>query len=174
MSKMKKWMLALILLDVVIIAIAGTLVYFVYFHNKLDYKEYKGEENIELNFEGSAPYMEDIIADINNRTGTCYSIKFVQGLNGGQTRLISNIIEIDPRLTRESFAWVYVHEIFHHKFFTGNERFVEFETFKFLYESGSSFYKYSALYLLKRMNGSDIDYDARFYIYKYLKEKGDI
>lgn len=171
MTKLKKWTTLLCCVDVIIFIGLSLLLYFAYLHHKLDYKEYCGAEVTTSNFQGTAPYMEDIIIDINRRTGTCYNIKFVEGMNGGQTRLSSNIIEIDPFMVRETFVWVYVHEIFHHTFFTHNDRFVEFETFKFLYESDNAFYRHSAVYELRRMSSQNEQYDVRYYIYQYLEEK---
>ena len=148
------------------------LIYFTTCHHRLEYKEYEGPVVTASNFQGTAPYMEDAIIDINHRTNTCYKIQFVEGLNGGQTRLSSDTIEIDPFLIMESFIWTYVHEIFHHKFFTHNDLFVEFETFKFLYESGNDFYRHSAVYELRKMGPHNKQYDARYYIYEYLQERG--
>ena len=74
-------------------------------------------------------------------------------------------------MPRYQFAWIYTHEIFHHTFYTANERYVEFETFKFLFNNENRFLRYSALRWLKGIDAAQKDYDIRYYAYNYLKEK---
>lgn len=171
LSKLDKWLIVFTVFDISLILIFGILIYFLHFHNRLEYKEYNGPEVTKLNFEGASPYMEDVILDINRRTNTNYVIRFDEELNGGRTNIISNVIEINPYMTVETFTWVYAHEILHHKFFTQNELFVEFETFKFLYESDNPFYRHSAVCELMNMGPHNKDYDVRYYIYNYLEQK---
>ena len=147
------------------------LIYFSNFRNKLDYIEYEGTNIERPIYVGTKPSIEKIIIDINEKTNSSFKLKLDKNLDGGRTRIMFNTIEINPFMAPETFVWVYVHEIFHHKFFTHNELFVEFETFKFLYESDDEFYKTSALIELSKMNKENLTYDARYYIYNYLKEK---
>ena len=97
LSKLDKWLIVFTVFDISLILIFGILIYFLHFHNRLEYKEYNGPEVTKLNFEGASPYMEDVILDINRRTNTNYVIRFDEEL--------SNSIRFEPSCSSSfSFA----------------------------------------------------------------------
>lgn len=172
MKALDRAIVILSIVDIVILLFGGLFVYFSYFYNKLDFKEYKGNTIEVVSFGEKYPSMEYIILQINEQTHTNYKIQFDTEFTGGYTRLLSNTIYINPTLTKDSFAWTYAHEVLHHKYFTHDERFVQFETFKFMYENKIKFFRYSAMIELRFMGNRTKEYDVRYYIYNYLKEKG--
>ena len=145
--------------------------YLRYYYRTLEYKEYNGEVIGYLQFYENEPTKEEVIALINEQTNTNYTLIYDTTISGGYTYIGKNEIYINPNMPRYQFAWIYTHEIFHHTFYTANERYVEFETFKFLFNNENRFLRYSALRWLKGIDAAQKDYDIRYYAYNYLKEK---
>lgn len=143
-----------------------------HYHNTLEYKDYNGEVIEYLEPYENEPSVEELIALINTQTNTNYTLLCDTTIAGGYTYISKNEIYVNPNIPRYQFAWIYTHEIFHHTFYTVNERYVEFETFKFLFNNENKFLKHTALQWLRGIDVTQKDYDIRYYAYNYLKEKG--
>lgn len=89
----------------------------------------------------------------------------------GQTNMSFRVITMHNKLTDFEFMFYFVHEYLHLKLFTACERYINFQAFKLLYESGNENYKQVALrYANQDMNGCiSYDYSCWGQIYDYLK-----
>lgn len=78
----------------------------------------------------------------------------------GKSDLFDKTITIRQNINYEFYAFSLTHEIMHLKYFTSNERFVNYNAFKVLYESGNEYLKNVALYFLNLdlQNGFYNDY----------------
>lgn len=172
MKKVDKVLVVIIILCCLLSIHFCLMVYFTTFHHRLEYKEYQGEQMVYFDYPGEIPTKEDVIIKINKLTNTNYKIRYDESFLGGRTTLYGDLIYLHPKLEIIEFARIYAHEIYHHIAFTHNDLYVEFETFKFLFNSGDPFLRYSALIEAVRDKFSTEQYDARYYIYKYLNEIG--
>lgn len=146
--------------------------YLRHYYRTLEYKDYNSEVIEYLEPYENEPSVEELIALINAQTNTNYPLLCDTTFTGGHTNIQSHKIYMNPEIKRYQYAWIYTHEIFHNTFYTTNERFVEFETFKFLFDNENDYLRYSALNWLKNFNTDSVEYDIRYYAYGYLKEKG--
>lgn len=88
--------------------------------------------------------------------------------------LFYNIVYVRPDLEPEEFARTLAHELMHIKLFSADERYVEFQTFKILYESGDKELKKIAMNIANENLSYAIDhgYDCGAHIKKYLIAHG--
>lgn len=89
----------------------------------------------------------------------------------GQTVISIRLITMHNDLTDFEFMFYFTHEYLHLKLFTACERYINFQAFKLLYESGNETYKQVALqYASQDMRGYiSYDYSCWGQIYEYLK-----
>ena len=174
----KTFKAVIIVLVIGVVCCLGALIYngYVYYlrhyYRTLEYKDYNGEVIKYLQPYENEPTKEEVVALINEQTGTNYTLVYDTTTAGGYTYISRNEVYVNPDIPRYQFAWIYTHEIFHHTFYTVNERYVEFETFKFLFNNENKFLKHTALQWLRGIDVTQKDYDIRYYAYNYLKEKG--
>ncbi len=90
---------------------------------------------------------------------------------GKALQLIRTVV-IANKYTQDSvyYTYVFAHELMHIKTMSGNERYVEFETIKALYESGDEMLIDVAKWAIQRQLSSNAfkDYDCLAYLYDYL------
>ena len=89
----------------------------------------------------------------------------------GQTNMAFRVITMHNDLADYEFMFYFTHEYLHLKLFTACERYINFQAFKLLYESGNETYKQAALrYANQDMCGwIPYDYSCWGQIYEYLK-----
>lgn len=115
--------------------------------------------------------VQDVILAVNEITGTSYEIIWEYDVwYAGKTKLFGTRIWIDQTISTNNLVWTYTHEIMHKELYSANERFVEFETFKTLYESGIKYFQDVALWRASIMWKGDKEYDCTWYVVQYLKE----
>ena len=86
----------------------------------------------------------------------------------GLTLATIRTILIDERMSGYDYCVVFAHEAIHLKHFIGNERYVAFETFKFLYES-KKLHDVGCYYGIRQMHGFYTgEYDVYDLIIDYL------
>lgn len=79
-----------------------------------------------------------------------------------------NRVFLNETQGNNDIVWTFTHEVLHKKLYSANERFVEFETFKVLYESGNQYFQDVALWRASIMWKGDKEYDCTWYILEYL------
>lgn len=89
----------------------------------------------------------------------------------GKTYLIPRIVVLDKYMDINNYIFTLVHELMHLKYTTECERFINFQTFKVLYESGTPEFEYVALWYAKKdMAGKMFyEYSCWGYISEYLQ-----
>ena len=100
-------------------------------------------------------------------------IDFINMNRLGMTQPILRTIIVDSDCSIEDYVLTLTHEMLHLNFFTGNETFVNFQTFKYLYEHENLFFKkigirFSIEILMGGYGGNA--YDCSYYIIEYFKE----
>lgn len=67
------------------------------------------------------------------------------------------------------YAYVLAHELAHMKYMAVDERFIEFQVVKLLYESGDSNFKELAEWIARKQlkNDNNKEYDCAYYTYNY-------
>lgn len=90
----------------------------------------------------------------------------------GQMSLFTRLIIIDPDLSPIKYCITFTHEVMHFKKFSADERYICFETFKWLYEHDNpELHNAAVLYGLYQVQGCySGEYDCRDCIINYLKE----
>ena len=145
--------------------------------NRLEYKQSYAyiphQEKVEVELSN-----DDAISKINELNNRKFNIKYVENANyDGQVKLcalIDNTIYInkDIQFNNIKFVWTYAHETMHAIHFCLDECKTQYLTFVFLYESGINYFKQIALYQASNMiYNVHKEYDATYYIAKYLKDK---
>jgi len=171
MKKKFKWQDITLIVLILLITIVFSAFWYSHIYRALEYKECNEQINavqpiLEMN-------RAEIIQAINNLTGTNYKIIWYRDIDHyGKTTLIpfDNRVFLNETQSNNNLVWTYTHEILHKKLYSANERFVEFETFKFLYESGNEYFQDIALWRASIMWKNDKEYDCTYYIVQYLKE----
>ena len=157
---------------VLLIALIGVLVLNYWYSNIFRALEYKPTmDKIEANSPSVEMCREEIIIEVNNLTQTEYQIIWELGVDYySKTTSIpfDYRVFLNAELGENKLVWYYTHEILHKKLYSGNERFVQFETFKVLYESGIEYFKRVALYEASQMKYGFKDYDCTYYVVQYL------
>lgn len=99
------------------------------------------------------------------------SIKYAGGTTIFQLRLIC--IDKMTTLDKSFYAYELAHELTHLKYYNGNECWVEFMTWKYLYESGNEFLYNTSLWLAnyKTQNHLQNQEDCGWWILEYLSTK---
>ena len=104
--------------------------------------------------------------------------------SSGKAQLVFRIISIDAKTYKyaklgyprdlSNYTWILTHESLHLKYFSSNEKWVEYMTFVTLYESDISYFKYVALdNAIDILNGTRYSqYDCSLNILKYFEDKG--
>lgn len=94
-----------------------------------------------------------------------------QARNGGISIALIRYIRVDAEnLDIENYCYTLCHEICHIKYFTGNEIYTNFMTFKTLYESeNGELKKIGAIFGIYVLNGMfNHDYDCSYLIIEYI------
>ena len=94
----------------------------------------------------------------------------------GSSVCVFGLVFVEPNLTGYDYAITYAHELTHVKYQTVDDTWVNFKTFKVLYESGSEPLRQIALQFAdEQFRGCyDGNYDCAYYIYEYLQDRGVI
>ena len=89
--------------------------------------------------------------------------------------LVWNVVQVQEDLDIEDFTRTLAHELMHIKLFSADERYVEFHTFKLLYESNDPDLKKIAINIANENLDYAVhpSYDCGYYIQEYLKEVGE-
>ena len=96
-----------------------------------------------------------------------YSEKHINGF-AGKTYPMIRLIVIDPDVSGYKYCETFVHEAIHLKEFIGQEDYVSFQTFKYLYES-EKLHNVGVLYGLSQIYGSyEGEYNVSHLIVDYL------
>lgn len=89
----------------------------------------------------------------------------------GYSNCYFRTIKIDERVSGYVYCETFTHETMHLKYYTANERFVCYETFKYLYES-EELHNIGVWYGLKQLNGDySGEYDISGLVVNYLTNK---
>lgn len=100
-----------------------------------------------------------------------YKEKEIKGKYCGFAYPTIRLIVIDERLSGYKYALNFAHEVMHLKRFAGDERYICFETFKFLYES-EGLHNVGVYYAQRQLGGGwSGEYQIEDLIIKYLLEK---
>ena len=162
--------LTILILALIILSVSC---WHLYFYRALPYVECK--ERITAAQPMPEMSRTEIIETINELTNTDYEIVWVtdytyNGYVSGDP--FDNRIFINKTIRNNDLVWTYAHELTHKIKHSANEMFVEFETFKLLYESENTYFKDVALWQASIMYKYDPESDCTYYIINYLK-KGD-
>ena len=163
------------ILSILLLIYSGTILLYSKISHGMKYKQaemiYIDYEYKELNYT-----REQVRSEIENMVGKLpyfYKEKNILSTKRryGETNLVLRIITMDNSIDTYTYIFNFAHEYLHLKFITGSERFVNFETFKLLYNSGNEDFKNIALkYANDDMRGYiDKDYQCWYYIKEYLK-----
>lgn len=171
MRKRKKWQDWFLVVFIILTTIMFILYWYSYIYRALEYVKpqkriYAYQPTPEMN-------RVQIIEAVNVLTGTNYKIIWEKNVDYyGRSKLFpfDNRVFLNETQSNNNLVWTYTHEIMHKKLFSLNERFVEFETFKTLYESGIKYFQDVALWRASIMRKGDKEYDCTWYILEYLKE----
>jgi hypothetical protein len=113
-------------------------------------------------------YKTKIEQDLNLK---CYLYKEKRISKLGDSNCYFRTIRIDTRVTGYTYCETFAHETMHLKYYTANERFVCYETFKYLYES-EELHNVGVWYGLKQLNGDcSGEYDISGLVVNYLTNK---
>lgn len=90
----------------------------------------------------------------------------------GYCLMLFRTVVVNENMPKHNYVYTLVHELIHLKYFNRNETWVNFETFKVLYESGNEFFVNSAkrvasVYLKNGCN--EKEYDISGQVIEYLK-----
>ena len=132
------------------------------------------EYDASLNNQQHKNYYRNMIED-QAKFGPYLYLETHMDDNSGLAILMLRTIVIDKDITNvETYCMVFAHEVMHFKTFHGNETYVSFETFKFLYESDDPYlHNVGVKYGLQQLYGYyGGEYDCHNYIINYLV-KGD-
>ena len=93
----------------------------------------------------------------------------------GGTLVVPRIVMVDPKLENLEYTIVLTHELSHLYYFTANEAYTTFMTFKILYESDNTYFKKAAITLALRIFANDYpsSYDCAGNILAYLNNEID-
>lgn len=181
-SKLEKIVIATILLCVLVLIYLGCCA-LVFFRKKdipiaisnmhkynialdLLYKEYNKEPCLFSDEE-----FREIIED---ETGLSFYIYFERNLGdeySGLTLSTIRTIIVDERVKGYDYCEVFMHEAIHLTHFTGNERYVSFNTFKYLYES-EKLHDVGVRYGIRQIHGYyNGEYDVYDLIIDYLTKE---
>lgn len=116
---------------------------------------------------------KDIIEEELRLKFYIYTEKEMKSKNAGATLIIIRTMILDSTLSGYEYCLVFTHEAMHFKRFSGNETYVCFETFKYLYENeDEDIHNIGVWYGLKQLIGKySGEYNCHNYIINYLKEK---
>lgn len=167
MKKFKDWLMIVL---IALLTCAVIITYLRHFKDRMPYVEC--DEYIAYKmFEDKDK--QQIISEINELTGTNYNVIWVDTNEfKGRSDLFNNIW-LASNMSCGQIAWIYTHEIMHKVKFSSIERYVQFETFKTLYESGDEWYKNVALWQANLMRRGYIDYDCTWYVVQYLEGENE-
>lgn len=170
---LKKHIKILIPVGVILCVIISHVLYVVLSH-RLRYREYvHGYIVYDENF-----YVPENKQACKNLVKTHYNIphfyveKELDAVTAGRALYIPPIVFIDDGLVGVGYITTYVHELMHIKYQTKNERFVTFQTFKTMYESGDETLRGCAMDLAYMVvcGGYEKEYDCGYYILEYLEK----
>ena len=144
---------------------------------KRNYMPIKDIERItyDVNIDKSLTTQE-AIEHVNNHFNINYTLRWRNnGYPAGQTYLIVNIVYLQEGMDWIDTVWTLAHELCHIKYYSANETYVEYMTFKELYESDDEYLHLVGecmitLHCEFRCN-RETQYDVGYYILKYLEEK---
>ena len=90
----------------------------------------------------------------------------------GETIFFLRLVIMHDDLDINNYIFNFAHEYMHLKYMTASERFVNFEAFKLLYESGDEYFRNVAImYANQDMRGGiDKNYSCWYYIKEYLNK----
>lgn len=96
----------------------------------------------------------------------------------GDSNIYSRVIRMDIDRRDTGFVRTMTHEIMHIKLCSTNERYVCYETFKFLYEHNNTMFRYTAIsYAINQLDGmwrNNDEYNIEDQImYYFLEKQGD-
>lgn len=112
--------------------------------------EYKIERPSDISYES----LKESVDDLLDYNGYNFKFGYLYGDVYGKCNIFSKDIIIKNNISYEFFVFSLTHEIIHLKYFTLNERFVNYNAFKVLYESNNEYFKNVALYFANRdLNG---------------------
>lgn len=113
-----------------------------------------------------------IIEDQRDLNFYFYDEKVLNGEYNGYAFATIRLILVDERVTGFDYAVVFTHEVMHIKEMVGNERWVNFETFKYLYESDiAELHNAGVLFGLKQLEFRySSEYQCEDMIIKYLED----
>lgn len=165
----------IIIVLVVLLVVVYTNLYLLLFNNYLTEKEF-------------TPYdfgFELIILDITQEQAVelaseCvglkdFTIEYTNNLKSGvvgNSNLITHHIKIKESLIPFQRLPVLVHEMVHIKYYTANERFTEFTTFKLMYESSNEILHEAGRQYAQELCSNDWGkYDCSYYIVDYFQKK---
>ena len=179
---MKRLIILLILSLIIITYNITVLILFNTRYYEYDYCKYTYNENVYYSLEKEyysitcekldKTYCKQLICeDIDNNFYLL--IDFINMNRLGMTQPISRTIFVDSNCSTEEYILALTHEMLHLKYLTGNETFVNFQTFKYLYEHENLFFKkigirFAIEILMCGYEGNV--YDCSYYIIEYFKE----
>lgn len=168
-KKKIKWQDIVLIVLILLLIIVVSTIWYSHIFRALDYVECN--ERIEAAQPIPEMSREEIIEAVNVLTGTNYKIIWERDVDySGKVSSIpfDNRVFLDETQSNNNLVWAYTHEILHKKLYSANERFVEFETFKVLYESGIKYFQDVALWRASIMWKGDKEYDCTWYVVQYL------
>ena len=159
----------LLILFIVLITAIFALYWYSFVYRALEYKEC----NQQIIAMQPTPEMSrnEIIEAVNKLTNSNYKIIWEIGVAyDGRTTLVpfDGRVFLNETLSNNNLVWIYTHEIMHKKLYSANERYVAFETFKTLYESGNEYFRDVALWRASIMWKNEKEYDCTWYVVQYL------
>lgn len=121
----------------------------------------------------SKPEYKEIIEEENDLSCYFYGEKILRDDYNGLTFGTIRLILVDERLQGFEYAVVFTHETVHLTQMIGNERYVCFETFKYLYENeNEALHKAGVWYGLKQLEFKySQEYQCEDMIIKYMLDK---
>lgn len=171
MYKVLKSILIVILIAISIYDIA------LYSSNRIDKMPHI---NVDLPFSYQAKHLtqEDALDLCTDLVSNEYNIVFVDDLKGalGLSHIITKTAYIKNGQSGWQLLETITHELVHLKYFSVNETYTQFMTFKLLYESDNEILhnkgKEIAIDQCENYAHFNTNYDCSWYIVNYLKERG--
>ena len=165
----------IIIVLVVLLVVVYTNLYLLLFNNYLTEKEFTpydfGFELVILDItQEQAVELASECVGLND-----FTIEYTNDLKSGvvgNSNLLTHRIKIKESLIPFQQLPVLVHEMVHIKYYTVNERFTEFTTFKLMYESENEILHEAGRQYAQTLCSKDWgEYDCSWYIMKYLEEE---
>ena len=144
---------------------------------KRNYMPIKDIEPIEYNVVIDKQLtQEEAIERVNKHLNIKYTLKWRNnGYPAGQALLYVNVVYLQEDMHWIDLIYTLSHELCHIKYYSANETYVEFMTFRELYESDDEVLHFVGEYLItyhcEYRALAKTEYDIGYYILKYLEEK---